>query len=510
MAARGDLIMLNFPVPYPDELIYSTVARAGVHMGLTSPKQLLDEVFANRKVIATPDLPCHLGRISGLYPESLKLDVKNIIYKHTLFPLYAPFVPEERRIQCLKWMAGQSKGAVHLALGVAASRIKQIRFLRYCPKCLETQLDHYGEYYWKRGWQVTGADVCQHHARLKKSHVELHSRHRHQFFDLAPHKHDDLFFIPSSTEEFRVAIRIDELLNLPPIKSPSFEQWGAYYKSLAEDAGCTKGKNVLHDIIFEKVISNWSAGWLKKHGLFPIDSNSCWLKSIFRKHRKSFSYLEHIVTLGTLLGDRWNFRSVFKEALSLTPKNIVTCPVDFSAHTPCQETLDIRKSWEVFLKEFGVKKARSSGGAAIYAWLYRNDRAWLMKINGQHRRSSRSKNKRVDWTKRDQNVLKKLEDIHQSSLEDFEGPRRSRNWYLNQLGAKATIETNLSKLPLAVNFFEKNCEDIPSYQIRRLALTIRKLNSAKESLQRWKILRLAGLSDERICAEAELYLKHMR
>ena len=49
--------MFNFPTPYPDELIYSTVARAGVRLALTSPKQLLDEVFQNRKVSATVDLP---------------------------------------------------------------------------------------------------------------------------------------------------------------------------------------------------------------------------------------------------------------------------------------------------------------------------------------------------------------------------------------------------------------------------------------------------------------------
>ena len=47
MVEKDGLAMLNFPVPYPDELIYSLVARAGIHLGLTSPKQLLDEVFAN-------------------------------------------------------------------------------------------------------------------------------------------------------------------------------------------------------------------------------------------------------------------------------------------------------------------------------------------------------------------------------------------------------------------------------------------------------------------------------
>lgn len=38
--------MLNFPTPYPNELIYSTIARAGIHHAITSPKQLLEEVFA--------------------------------------------------------------------------------------------------------------------------------------------------------------------------------------------------------------------------------------------------------------------------------------------------------------------------------------------------------------------------------------------------------------------------------------------------------------------------------
>ena len=45
--------MLNFPIPYPEELIYSTVARAGIREGIVSPKELLDDVYGNRNVIAT-------------------------------------------------------------------------------------------------------------------------------------------------------------------------------------------------------------------------------------------------------------------------------------------------------------------------------------------------------------------------------------------------------------------------------------------------------------------------
>uniref|UniRef100_UPI00188B6361 TniQ family protein n=1 Tax=Vibrio anguillarum TaxID=55601 RepID=UPI00188B6361 len=82
--------MLGFPVPYPNELIYSLVARARVHSGAISPKQLLDEVYGDRKVIATVDLPSHLAQISGQYPSVLNITAASLIYQHTLFPIYAP------------------------------------------------------------------------------------------------------------------------------------------------------------------------------------------------------------------------------------------------------------------------------------------------------------------------------------------------------------------------------------------------------------------------------------
>lgn len=113
--------MHNFPVPYPNELVYSTVARAGIYHGITSPKQLLDEVFQNRKVIATLDLPCHLQAIANQLQSTGRYSVEELVYQHTLFPIYAPFVTEDHKIRALQMMAGRSQGAVHLILGMAAS-----------------------------------------------------------------------------------------------------------------------------------------------------------------------------------------------------------------------------------------------------------------------------------------------------------------------------------------------------------------------------------------------------
>ena len=79
MDKRSELDMLNFPMPYEHELIYSTVARAGIRLAFESPKQLLDAVFKNRQVIATVDLPCHLNAIVNQYSEK-QLSLQNINY----------------------------------------------------------------------------------------------------------------------------------------------------------------------------------------------------------------------------------------------------------------------------------------------------------------------------------------------------------------------------------------------------------------------------------------------
>lgn len=94
--------MIGFPLPYRDELIYSTIARHGVHSGITSPKELLFDVFGDRKIIATSDLPSHLGQIARLYPHSLGITPERLLYENTLFPLYAPFIGETRRRAIVK------------------------------------------------------------------------------------------------------------------------------------------------------------------------------------------------------------------------------------------------------------------------------------------------------------------------------------------------------------------------------------------------------------------------
>ena len=495
--------MLNFPMPYQHELIYSTVARAGTRLALDSPKQLLDEVFKNRKVIATVDLPCHLNAIIHQLSNH-QFTVEDIAYQHTLFPIYAPFVPEKRRQQCLKWMADISQGSIHLALGINASRIPPIHKLRYCPQCLAEQLEKYGEYYWFRLWQIQGA-CCLQHGQLIDSELDLRSLHRHDFLVPSHQSCPKTEQTITNPDDIFITSKLLELLTLPPFESPSYEQWTMFYYELARQNDCIRGQNqILHERILERITIRWSKKFLEQYCLADLTSETSWLNNIFRKHRKSFSYLEHIIAIEALINREWPFAEILNQVLSFRKIN-QNNHMDVHNNHITGLTIKNRENWLSLIKKNGVKPARLLN-AALYAWLYRNDKHWLLETNQGFHQKYIPQGTKVDWHSRDLSFVKQLIKLNNDLLWDLDNPRRSAKWWMKQTSHVSTIEKNLYMLPLTKLFLEKYSEDIGTYQIRRLTKTFIEMKTKAEVLPRWRILRKAGLSDERMVSEAARFL----
>ncbi|GIC16728.1 transposase [Vibrio cholerae] len=359
--------MLGFPVPYPNELIYSLVARAGVRSGTISPKQLLDEVYGDRKVIATVDLPSHLAQISGQYPSVLNITTASLIYQHTLFPIYAPFIEEGKRQAGMRWMVNQSKGLIHLVFGIAASIVKQPKLLRYCPQCFEEQLAQYGERYWMRAWQVSGATWClKHSIPLSEFSIQPHYEHRHEFYaaDTTP---DDRPLRHHKRESLRISHVVKQLLQVEPQTSPTFYQWGCYYHDLVVLAGCNRGSNVKHDEVRERIHSFWSRGWLTDNQLTLTKRDTCWARTILRKHRKTFSFMQHLIIQSSLLDQDTSPSDILSNVKRYPQKQRNVHPVVL----PKQINRDKRIQWLKLLKERGCKHARLHGSQGLYMWLYR-------------------------------------------------------------------------------------------------------------------------------------------
>ena len=494
-------------MPYPDELLYSTIARASVRIGIVSPKQLLDEVFNNRKVIATFDMPSHIESIVQLYKDR-QYDAESLIYQHTLFPIYAPFLPEKRRKKCLNWLKKSSQGSVHLASGLNASRLPLLEKARYCLDCVQEQITQYGEAYWSRQWQTVGANYClTHNTRLLNSGLDFRSFHRHEFTPISNALLSNLSqnHIIINDDELFLTEKILELLQARAEKSPTYEQWTGFYNNLALANDCIKGKTQVNfNKIREKFLSRWDIKLLRQFNLDDLDSNNNWLISIFRKHRKSFSYLEHILVIEAFWGKAWKFEEIFN-----TVKRLKKTTVNDKRQIPQNILSEIpfkRNQWLAILAEnnFQIKQTRALN-KALYAWLYRNDKEWLVKEHEKYQNKYINSTDKYDWNKRDKKFVKELLTFKNSVIDNIDGARRSRNFWIKNSQNSSIIEKNLSKLPLVTAFLNRYSEDVSDYQIRRLTNVYINRIQNQESLSEWIILREAGLSEERLTEIAKRF-----
>ena len=498
--------MINFPKPYPDELLYSILARARVRFCEVSPKRLIDLAMGTRTAISTINLPSRLNALSETNSLTLPSS-EQLTYNNTLFPLYAPFMPENRRLQCLSLLKGKSYGAVHLCSGYACSRIPKLHHIRCCPKCYSEQWNTLGEPYWMRVHQISGIDYCPIHQTklvLAQPYHSVSKRHEYIPLSILSINHENVSTTPVLDCFYWLEKQIVALLEQAPEVSASYEQWTAFYHELICEVEMDKGYYVNYSRVKSAVLKAWPFDWLCAMNLVPSDSESCWLHCITRKHRKSFSYLEHLVLIYAIKGEPASIVQVLDWVQSI--KKVVNRTYQSCPHS--EKELRIYKlNWLRLVKTFGTKIARASGGGAIYAWLYRHDRDWLLKINLRYKHPIPVVNNRVNWRQRDIQLVRELTKIRDFYLLDIEGERRSQKWYLSQLDRGTSVENYFKKLPLTSEFLHRFSEDVSDYQIRRITNTL--VNERNEKIARWVLLRKSGLSDERMTSLTAEFLKNL-
>ena len=162
-----------FPEIYPDELLYSQLARCYVKAGYPAYIYIAEDFFQDKKV--RPDIEF----INTFTPVALRIvaketPIEDIVMKHTMFPCYGRFISKERRNKAYQALIGMRGNYNNLLPKVKNC---QKRFLRYCPLCVKADRDKFGETYWHRNHQITGINVCPiHRCYLKNSDVVISAK----------------------------------------------------------------------------------------------------------------------------------------------------------------------------------------------------------------------------------------------------------------------------------------------------------------------------------------------
>ena len=161
-----------FPELYPDELLYSQLARYYAKSSYLAYTFTAQDLFVSKSV--RPDIEF----INEYLPEALQLITRNIsmgelVEKHTMFPYYGRFLKRDRRKKAFDSMISMQGNYFNL-LPLPKKDKNCCRYLRYCPMCANEDRVNYGETYWHRIHQMLGLDICAiHKCKLVNSSVAI-------------------------------------------------------------------------------------------------------------------------------------------------------------------------------------------------------------------------------------------------------------------------------------------------------------------------------------------------
>lgn len=154
-----------FPDPYPDELVYSIIARYHQRMRSNNYsatfKTFFGKVFFGNSF---KGFPRNLTHLIDTLPPYHNYTVDGLINNHTMLPYYKLFL-SDAKIKALKErMIGTDPAYFGAIRYVPLSVTTTQRFMKLCGSCVEEDRTAYGECYWHRIHQAPGVEICPRHA----------------------------------------------------------------------------------------------------------------------------------------------------------------------------------------------------------------------------------------------------------------------------------------------------------------------------------------------------------
>ena len=165
-------MIVQFPVLYPDELVYSWLARYYIHTGYLAYTFVAEELFTSKSVRPNLEfLNSYTQEVVEWIEKTTSMD--ELVLEHTMFPYYGRFLPKVRKIKAFEALKSM-RGNYHNLLPMPQTKDGHIRKLKYCPLCAADDREKYGETYWHRSHQMIGITVCPiHKCRLIAGGVEI-------------------------------------------------------------------------------------------------------------------------------------------------------------------------------------------------------------------------------------------------------------------------------------------------------------------------------------------------
>lgn len=499
-------MMLQFPTPYKDELLYSVIARYGIRSGNTSHRAVLEDVFGSDRFTACLELQPGVSHIISNLPANSAISADQLIFQNTMYPFFTAFRDEKQAQHIYDSLLDNHGKDLNNAIGLMSSTVKPVAYFQYCPLCSQEDLDVRGELYWRRMHQIPGVRICTKHG-IWLSESKVPTRRIKQEFkapklETCPFQNVHIVSDNNMLGQYSCIINnIERLLNYQYPNRPMDWFYRCYKSHLIQKGYATDRGRVDHKRLRKDFVDFFGVELLEILQS-SVSVESGWLKLIFQKHRKGFHPIRHLLVvqfLGLMLDD------VFfgdPSQACIAQKNI--------KHQPKRKIS--KKNMTPEYKERAKKERRDAWlqmrtshpnysrlelrklNPKIYAWLYRYDRKFLIE-HMPEKLPPKAGAIRYDWVERDQEILEQVTKAVMHLQSEKGKPQRLTLGRIEEmLGKQCLMPKHLNKMPQTKVFLAKVVEDSKKFRKRRIEWAIEELKKDEEPLNLNRIKMKAGVN----------------
>lgn len=305
-------MLIFFPTPYPDELLYSVCARYHVRSGNISYKRTLDDIFENRGLTASVFLPSGIGSLVKSINNAGTFNEQKVIYKHTMFLFFTAFHSEEKSQQIYQSMCSDDGKSIYVRAGINASGVSQNKNLRFCPECMKEDKEKYGEHYWHRSHQIPGIHCClKHLSPLYNSAVRTVPDNKHQFHiptsnNCIVAKESYVFNgVKKETKTAyldiveKLAPYIEQLMS-DPFPKHDLQWFDHKYRSKLVEMNMAYYTGRVKQKTWREYFSSFYDNEVLQLFFSSLSNEGDWLSMIVQKNRKSFHPIRHLLVMSAL------------------------------------------------------------------------------------------------------------------------------------------------------------------------------------------------------------------
>ncbi|MBK5493199.1 TniQ family protein [Bacillus sp. TH13] len=234
-------MVVYFPTPYVNELLYGVMLRYHVHLASMSRMRTMLELFSDDKKSSIIDFPNNLDCLLGGIPNKpTNLTTEYFIQNHTTIPFYKPFLTSIKYTRVIETMKKNMKSNMVKKYLSEKNDNKREKNIYFCRNCIVEQKQEYGEFYINRIHQVPGVFVCTKHKEFLVIYVyKLHAQHGLSVIDEGDLEEQKLNLLEKEQVMnwlFRIAEDIEWLMN-SNLQPQSCEFYFEKYKALMDIKG---------------------------------------------------------------------------------------------------------------------------------------------------------------------------------------------------------------------------------------------------------------------------------